>query len=169
MKFAITKSLGLLILSASLSGCNLLDGDDEDEMKNTAPQANTSEFSTEADIPITDSVTAVDADQDTLTYEVDSDPQNGSLSLSSDGQFTYTPASTFTGSDTFSFSVSDGKGGSDTAMVMITVVAQQVSFASYSRAVFSQNQRDLPLPVNGREFTQDVEDPDAYDDLLINP
>ena len=53
-----------------------------------------------------------------------------------------------------------------TATVNITIEALQVSFNDYSRAAFEQSATDEPLPVNGREFEQDVTDPMAYDDLL---
>ena len=168
MKTLIAKGALVLLLSASISACNFLEGGD-DEMENQAPEASPSSFTTQADIAINDTVTAYDANMDMLTFSVQSEPENGSLSLSSNGDFTYTPSFTFTGTDMFSFSVSDGQGGSDSAVVMITIESQQVSFSSYSRTVFSQDERDVPLPTNGREFTQDVEDPDAYDDLLINP
>ena len=42
-----------------------------------------------------------DVDGNTLTVSVVSGPSNGTLSLSSDGSFTYTPNATFTGVDQF--------------------------------------------------------------------
>mgnify|MGYP003311649521 CR=1 FL=1 len=38
-----------------------------------------------------------------------------------DGTYTYTPNADFNGSDTFTYIISDGNGGSDTAMVTVTV------------------------------------------------
>ncbi|TKB06039.1 tandem-95 repeat protein, partial [Desulforhopalus sp. IMCC35007] len=64
-----------------------------------------------------------DADGDTLT--VNTTPvvnvSNGSLILNSDGSFTYTPNADFNGVDSFTYEVSDGNGGTDTAVVSITV------------------------------------------------
>ena len=46
---------------------------------------------------------------------------NGSLTLNSDGSFTYTPDSGFAGSDSFTYTANDGTAGSNLATVTITV------------------------------------------------
>lgn len=151
-----------------LSGCNW--GDDDDAPKgNTTPVAISEDLTTQADIAIMDQVTATDADGQSLSYILVTEPTLGMLTLESDGQFTYTPNPTVTGMDSFEFRASDGEAKSMVATVNITIEAQVVSFASYSRAAFAQQETDEPLPTNGREFTQDVTSPDAYDDLIDNP
>ncbi len=77
---------------------------------------------------ITDNTGAgVDSDPegDTLTASVVDGPLHGSLVLNPNGSFTYTPydepASNFADSDSFTYQLSDGKGGTDTATVTITV------------------------------------------------
>lgn len=155
-----------------LTGC--FDGGDDDgqseapEMTNRAPSAVNASFITEADIAVADMLDASDADNDTLIFMLESEPSNGTLTLDLDGSFNYLPAATFTGSDSFSFSVSDGELSSGIAQVNITINAQQVSFDTYSRAAFNQSETDTPLPIAGREFNQDVMDENAYDDLLMN-
>jgi hypothetical protein len=62
-----------------------------------------------------------DANGDSLTAFVDASPSNGSLVLSSTGGFTYTPSPNFAGVDSFTYRVSDGQGGEDTAVAWITV------------------------------------------------
>ena len=62
-----------------------------------------------------------DEDGDTLTASVQSGPGNGTLSLASDGSFTYTPAPAFVGTDTFTYRASDGTGRSDLGTVTIAV------------------------------------------------
>ena len=62
-----------------------------------------------------------DADGDALGAALQSDVTNGTLTLSADGGFIYTPNKRFTGSDGFTYIASDGNGGSDTATVAITV------------------------------------------------
>jgi VCBS repeat-containing protein len=160
--FYLALPIGLL-----LSGCNF-GSDDDDEMPpmNTAPVAVSVDLITQADVAIVDMLTATDAEGDSLSYAVAEEPTQGTLTIDADGQFTYQPSATVTGTDSFSFTVSDGANGSDTATVNITIENQQVSFASYSRLVFAQSESDTPLPTNGRDFTQDVTDPNAYDDLL---
>ena len=48
---------------------------------------------------------------------------HGTLLLNSDGSFTYTPDGLFAGTDSFTYQVSDGHGGTDTAVVTIDVEA----------------------------------------------
>ncbi len=62
-----------------------------------------------------------DADGDPLTATLVNNPNNGTVTLNSDGSFDYVPTPSFTGSDSFSYSISDGNGGSDSATVDITV------------------------------------------------
>jgi len=62
-----------------------------------------------------------DADGDPLTAVKLSDPANGSVTLNSNGSFTYTPAADFNGSDSFTYQANDGLANSNTATVTITV------------------------------------------------
>jgi hypothetical protein len=62
-----------------------------------------------------------DPDGDPLTAAVEITPANGSVALNADGSFTYTPATGFFGTDTFTYQIVDGQGGTDTAVVTLTV------------------------------------------------
>ncbi len=62
-----------------------------------------------------------DADSDPLTAVLVSDVANGSLTLKSDGSFTYTPNGGFIGSDSFTYKANDGALDSNTATVTIVV------------------------------------------------
>jgi len=62
-----------------------------------------------------------DADGDPLTAILNIDPSNGTLTLNSDGSFTYTPSTNFTGPDTFTYHANDGTDDSNIATVTITV------------------------------------------------
>ncbi|MGA2670076.1 MAG: Ig-like domain-containing protein, partial [Dehalococcoidia bacterium] len=64
-----------------------------------------------------------DADGDTLTATKLTDPAHGTLTFNSDGSFTYTPTTGYTGSDSFTYKANDGKSDSNTATVTITVTA----------------------------------------------
>jgi len=59
-----------------------------------------------------------DLDSDTLTPVSHTDPDNGAVTLKPDGTFEYTPDANFDGLDSFVYTVSDGKGGTDTATGM---------------------------------------------------
>ncbi|MFV2067055.1 MAG: tandem-95 repeat protein, partial [Pirellulales bacterium] len=62
-----------------------------------------------------------DPDGDSLTASLVSGPGNGTLSLSADGSFTYTPNADFNGADSFTYRAFDGTDYSNTATVSITV------------------------------------------------
>ncbi|HND53969.1 MAG TPA: Ig-like domain-containing protein, partial [Pirellulaceae bacterium] len=64
-----------------------------------------------------------DADSDSLTAAVTQQPSHGTVTLSSDGGFTYTPASGFTGQDSFQYVANDGTVDSDPATVTLTVAS----------------------------------------------
>jgi hypothetical protein len=74
-----------------------------------------------------------DADGDTLTASLLTNVTKGTLTLSADGNFQYTPNSGYTGSDSFSYRVSDGKGGYDTATVTINVDPQTGPFPTVTK------------------------------------
>jgi VCBS repeat-containing protein len=170
MHFTKINTYLALSIGAMLMGCG--DSYDDDAAAvNTAPVAVSIDLITQADVAIVDMLSGTDADGDSLSFAVAEAPTKGTLTIDSDGSFTYQPNATVTGTDSFSFTVSDVSSqyasASDTATVNITIEKQIVSFSSYSRAVFTQNETDTPLPTNGREFTQDVINPNSYDDLLI--
>ncbi len=66
-----------------------------------------------------------DADGDTLTVNTTpiSNVSNGSLTLNSDGSFTYIPNSNYFGNDSFTYQISDGNGGTAQATVTLIVHA----------------------------------------------
>ena len=63
----------------------------------------------------------VDVDGDSLTVVLVSGPSNGTLILSGDGSFTYTPAGSFSGADQFTYYVTDGSLVSNNAVVDIEI------------------------------------------------
>ena len=62
-----------------------------------------------------------DVDGNPLTAALVTGPAHGTLSLNPDGSFEYTPHSNYSGSDSFTYVVSDGQGGTDTATVVINI------------------------------------------------
>lgn len=87
---------------------------------NNPPAANNLSLTTNEDQSISGTISASDPDGDALTASITSAPANGSASI--DGMIvTYTPALDFNGSESFEVTVSDSKGGTDTALVSITV------------------------------------------------
>ena len=62
-----------------------------------------------------------DPDSDTLAVTGVSNPPNGSASVNGDNTINYAPDANYNGSDSFSYTLSDGNGGIDTGNVSITV------------------------------------------------
>ena len=92
---------------------------------NDAPVAVDDLATTAEDTPVVIQVLAndLDIDGDALVIAAITLPGHGSAVLSSNGTITYTPAANFNGSDSFSYTVSDGHGGLATAVVTVTVTA----------------------------------------------
>ncbi|NOR49209.1 MAG: S8 family serine peptidase, partial [Methanosarcinaceae archaeon] len=64
-----------------------------------------------------------DADNDALSAELVAVPSNGTLTLNSNGSFTYTPVASFNGADSFTYKANDGMEDSNIAIVTILVNA----------------------------------------------
>jgi hypothetical protein len=62
-----------------------------------------------------------DPDRDRLTVVSATPGAHGVTSLRTDGAVVYTPASTYTGTDTFTYSIADGHGGIAAAVVTVTI------------------------------------------------
>ncbi len=66
-----------------------------------------------------------DVDGDTLVVDSFTSPANGSVINLGGGVLQYTPSLDFTGGDQFTYTISDGQGGTDTATV--SIIVQSVS------------------------------------------
>jgi VCBS repeat-containing protein len=94
---------------------------------NTAPVAANDSYTTNQDTKLTvNSANGVlsndtDANGDSLTAALVGNVSHGTLSLSANGSFTYTPASNYSGPDSFTYRANDGSLNSNTATVSITV------------------------------------------------
>jgi hypothetical protein len=89
---------------------------------NCAPVAVDDTATTVNGFPVTIPVLANDSDPDgdTLTVTSVTDPPNGMAVNNNDGTVTYTPdCPLVTGFDTFSYTISDGNGGTDTGLVTV--------------------------------------------------
>lgn len=89
---------------------------------NTPPTANDSSETTTRDVLFSSSVSGDDADNDPLSFARDSGPLHGALDFNTDGTYTYTPMSGWTGADSFTFTAFDGQDYSAPATVTIDVL-----------------------------------------------
>jgi len=92
---------------------------------NDAPVAQSATVSGTEDTAITGQVTATDIEGDNLTFSVPASgrPAHGTVTMAADGSYTYVPAANYNGTDSFTYQVSDGKGGVTTATVSVNVAA----------------------------------------------
>ncbi len=138
-------------------------------MPNNAPVASDDTYSVDEDDVLIIAAPGVlandsDVDGDSLTPSLVSGPSNGTLTLNSDGSFTYTPNANFNGTDTFTYKVSDGTLDSNVATVTITVNAVNDAPVANDDDVSIDDQTDT----NGNVFDNDL---DVDEDTLqvLNP
>ncbi len=91
---------------------------------NDAPVAQDDTAASSIDKAVTLDVLANDSDPDgdPLTVAAVTQGANGSVAVNPDGTVTYTPNSGYSGTDSFSYTVSDGQGGTATATVTVNVL-----------------------------------------------
>ncbi|SEN75038.1 Cadherin-like [Paracoccus alcaliphilus] len=99
---------------------------------NSAPVARDDRFTVEEDGAVRMNLLANDrdADGDDLSIVSLEQPSNGQVTLNPNGTVTYRPNADFSGSDSFTYVISDGRGGKSTASVEMTVEAQQQPVAN---------------------------------------
>jgi hypothetical protein len=90
---------------------------------NQPPTAQNDTASTRPGVSVSINVIANDTDPDgnQLTPSIVSQPANGAAGLGANRTLVYTPTATFTGTDSFTYKVSDGQADSAPATVTITV------------------------------------------------
>ncbi|WP_168494164.1 cadherin-like domain-containing protein, partial [Anabaena sp. UHCC 0204] len=93
---------------------------------NDAPVAGDDSFSANQNTPLTllsGDLLANDTDVDspTLSISAVSNSVNGSVTINSSGDVVFTPTTGFSGDGSFSYTVSDGNGGTDLGMVTVAV------------------------------------------------
>jgi VCBS repeat-containing protein len=95
---------------------------------NDAPVAVADSYTTAEDVALVVAAPGLlandtDGDSATLTAAKVSDPAHGTVTLASNGGFTYTPTTDFTGTDSFTYKANDGTADSNVATATITVGA----------------------------------------------
>ena len=75
---------------------------------------------------------SIGGDGGTLAATLVTEPENGTLTLNSDGSFAYAPIADYNGNDSFTYSIADSDGDADIVTVLIVVVAEPVIPPSFS-------------------------------------
>jgi VCBS repeat-containing protein len=102
-----------------------------------------------------------DPDGNSLTAVLVSGPSHGTLTLNTNGAFTYTPAADYHGSDSFSYRASDGSLTSNLATVTITLSA--VNDAPTAADDANSTAEDTALIVDAPGVLANDNDPDGDD------
>ena len=91
---------------------------------NPAPTAVNDAATTNEDTPVTIAPLANDTDPDADPLKITTaTAPNGTVVINANGTITYTPKADFNGTDTITYTISDGNGGFSTAVVIVTVNA----------------------------------------------
>ena len=104
-----------------------------------------------------------DLDSDTLTIDSFTQPAHGTVTHNGDGTFDYTPEADYHGTDRFTYTVSDGEGGTDTATVEVhtSAVADAPTLEVPSVAT---GQEGSPIPL---QIQSSLVDTDGSETLTI--
>ena len=118
-----------------------------DDGANDPPNAVSERTSTERNKPVLINVLSNDVDPngDSLTIANITGPINGTTLVNSNETVTYTPPRNFNGSDVFIYNVTDGKGGSDVAQVIVDVQGPSVNSPTVSDQSLSTK---INIPLN---------------------
>ena len=124
---------------------------------NRNPVAGSDSATTAEDRAVTMNVLAndTDADGDTLTVTNVSPAANGAVSLNADGTVAYSPRGDFNGSDAFTYTMSDGRGGQATGKVSVTVAP--VNDAPVANADNATTAKGRPVVIDVVSNDRDVE------------
>ena len=131
---------------------------------NAAPVALGESYSTTEDVALTIAAPGLlsndsDIDGDPITAVLVAAPLHGNVVLSADGSFVYTPGLNYSGADSFTYSVTDGRASSNLATVSLTIVATNLAPVAVDDA-FVTNE-DSPLSVSAPGVLTGDSDPDG--------
>ena len=119
---------------------------------NHPPVAVDDSATTDQGTPVTIKVLANDTDPDgdvlTVTAFSATSKQGGNVSCTDAGWCTYTPLPTFVGSDSFTYVVSDGKGGASTGTVTVLVEEVAENRPPIAADDVATTEQDVPVTVN---------------------
>lgn len=126
---------------------------------NKAPtvSASSQAVTTKEDTAANISVSATDPNGDTLSYSAGA-ATNGTVTGGANGAFVYTPRANFNGTDSFVVTVSDGKGGtvSQTVNVTISAVNDAPAFSAASRSLTTTEDKPVSFTPSATDVDGDT-------------
>ncbi|MEH2328405.1 cadherin-like domain-containing protein, partial [Nostoc sp.] len=138
---------------------------------NDAPVAVNDSFTTNKNTPVIISATTllsndIDVDvSDVLSITGFTQPSQGSLVNNNNGTYTYTPGQNYYGSDGFTYTISDGHGGSSTATVNLTInqITPPINGTSGADTLTGTMNMDIISGLQGNDTLQGLGDNDTLD------
>jgi hypothetical protein len=121
---------------------------------NRPPVANDQSLTVAEDNAVSITLTASDPDGDALTYTPGA-PAHGVLS-GSGSSLIYQPAPNYFGADSFTFTVDDGNGGTDTATISINVIPVNDAPFAVSQSLATDEDAALPILLTGSDVEADA-------------
>lgn len=149
---------------------------------NDAPEAHGDQFLVQQNTPLSIPAPGVlkndtDVDSEHLKAQLVTGPKSGTVALNEDGSFVYTPATDFTGADSFTYLASDGTAQSAAATVSLYVTPNPKPEARNDAYSVPQNGTlNIGKPgvlandsgINGRPLTASVEKAPEHGTLELN-
>jgi autotransporter-associated beta strand protein len=117
---------------------------------NTAPVAAAQSLTTAEDAALPLTLSATDAEGDPLTYTIVDSPASGTLSGTAPS-LTYTPATNFNGSSSFTFRANDGTLNSALATISITVTSVNDAPVANAQSVAAEEDAATAITLTGSD------------------
>jgi hypothetical protein len=126
---------------------------------NDTPNAKDDSINTKEDtaISVIDVLTNdTDNDGDSLDVTAVTQGKNGTVAINTDNTLSYTPRANFSGSDSFTYTVSDGKGGKSKATVGVRVEAVNDVPRAKSSNVTTKEDKEVSIKLTGKDEDGDA-------------
>ena len=131
----------------------------------TAPVAENQQIETYRGVSVGGQLTAHDPDGDELTFEIVTQPMKGTVRLSPNGAFVYTPEEGKRGKDYFGFRATDSAGNTSQEGTVIIKLIKQKSKVTYSDLTGSGSEYAAIVLTENGVFTGEY----VGDDYVFNP
>ena len=125
------------------------------QVENRAPRASAPTVETDEDTPVAVTLVGADPEGDTLTYTVTTQPIHGVLS-GDVPDLTYTPNKNYNGTDSFTYTVSDGDLTSAETTVVITVASVNDASIANDREVSTEEDLPVTITLSGNDTEDDA-------------
>src|SRR5205823_4063833 len=110
-----------------------------------------------------------DVDGDTLSAVLVSQPTHGSLTLNTNGRFSYVPAANYNGPDSFIYKANDGQADSGTATVSIAITGVNDARVAADDSYTTAEDTTLNVLATGVLANDSDVDGDSLNAIVVSP